>query len=262
MPCGHLVVVVQGAYRCAMDIFGDALRDRHAGHTGRLLTIRRDDGHVDRHDPALYFMPDPFAHEIALLDMAEGPVLDVGCGAGRTLLWLQRRGVDAAGVDLSPGAVAVARDRGCHGVTQADILARTPAIPREAFRTLTVFGNNIGIGGTYEGAETLLRNLADAAAPDCRLLVTGLDIAKTDQEHHLAYHQRNIDAGRPRGEITMRFEYQGRTGAWMRWYHPEPRELDALAQATGWVVETMAPAGGAFFAAVLRKPAKRPTPAP
>ncbi|APX13523.1 class I SAM-dependent methyltransferase [Tateyamaria omphalii] len=236
-----------------MDIFGNALRDVQAGHTGRMLTIRRDDDHVDRHDPALYFMPDPFAHEVALLDRVEGPVLDVGCGAGRTLLWLQQRGVEATGIDLSPGAVEVARERGCRDVTHGDIMAHDLPLPRGHFRTIIVFGNNIGIGGTYEGAISLLRNLTHTATAQCRLLVTGLDVGNTDRPNHLAYHQRNLDAGRPRGEISMRFEYEGAVGAWIPWFHPEPDELRQMAAASGWAVERIALAGGPFFASILQR---------
>lgn len=38
-----------------------------------------------------------------------GPVADVGCGPGRVTAHLQSLGVDAFGVDLSPGMIAVAR---------------------------------------------------------------------------------------------------------------------------------------------------------
>ncbi|TDU03163.1 methyltransferase family protein [Streptomyces sp. 846.5] len=40
---------------------------------------------------------------------AEGPVGDLGCGPGRVTAHLASLGVDAFGVDLSPGMVAVAR---------------------------------------------------------------------------------------------------------------------------------------------------------
>nr|WP_239091564.1 class I SAM-dependent methyltransferase [Streptomyces sp. SID14478] len=38
-----------------------------------------------------------------------GPVADVGCGPGRITAHLRRSGVDAFGIDLSPGMVEVAR---------------------------------------------------------------------------------------------------------------------------------------------------------
>ena len=41
--------------------------------------------------------------------VGDGPVLDVGCGPGRTTGYLHSLGVDIAGVDLSPGFLAIAR---------------------------------------------------------------------------------------------------------------------------------------------------------
>jgi len=38
-----------------------------------------------------------------------GPVADVGCGPGRVTILLSRLGLDAFGIDLSPGMVALAR---------------------------------------------------------------------------------------------------------------------------------------------------------
>src|SRR5689334_10962872 len=38
-----------------------------------------------------------------------GPVADVGCGPGRATVLLSRLGLDAFGIDLSPGMLALAR---------------------------------------------------------------------------------------------------------------------------------------------------------
>ena len=129
-----------------MDLFGDALLDHQNGKRAHPLVIRRDDDHTDAHSPGLYFAPEPFAHEADLLERVEGRVLDVGCWAGRTVLWLQGQGVEATGGDLSPGAVETCRLRGCRDVRRVNGLGGGPDWP--AFRTATLFGNNVGIGGT------------------------------------------------------------------------------------------------------------------
>ncbi|MDP9072119.1 MAG: class I SAM-dependent methyltransferase [Actinomycetota bacterium] len=82
--------------------------------------------------------------ERAVLDVVDAPVIDVGCGPGRLLESLARRGVPAMGVDSSPAAVALARRRGA-AVLQRDVFGRLPGEGRWA--TALLFDGNIGIGG-------------------------------------------------------------------------------------------------------------------
>ena len=71
-----------------------------AGHAG-LVSEALDDRPLDR---ALFAA---FAELVRA--GGNGPVADVGCGAGRVTILLSRLGLDAFGVDLSPGMVALAR---------------------------------------------------------------------------------------------------------------------------------------------------------
>ncbi|MEL6678489.1 MAG: methyltransferase domain-containing protein [Pseudomonadota bacterium] len=231
-----------------MDIFGTALAAYLGGVRDREITIRRDDDSVDGHSPGLYFAEAPFPHEVAALARVEAPVLDVGCGAGRHLLWLQRQGLEAVGFDISPGAVEVCRARGCADVRCLDVLAGAD-LPEVG--TALLFGNNIGLGGTRERTVKLLRILRGAVRPGGRIVLTALDIAATQDPTHLAYHRRNAARGRPRGEIRIRLEYHGQVGPWFGWHHPEPGELRTLAAESGWAVDTLEPAGP-FYWAVLR----------
>ena len=129
----------------------------------------------------------------------------------------------------------------------------TETLKDAEFQTAVLFGNNVGIGGTLDGARQLFRRLARAVSPSGQLLVTGLDIAQTSDPQHLAYHQRNRALGRPIGEITMRFEYQDMIGSWVRWFHPTPDELREIAVEAGWSVKEIGSTYGPFYSAVLEK---------
>lgn len=59
---------------------------------------------------------------------AHGPVLDVGCGRGELLDLLRESGIEAQGVDLDPGMVSRAREKG-HEVVQEDALAYLKSSP-------------------------------------------------------------------------------------------------------------------------------------
>jgi len=240
-------------YPSRMDIFGAALLDFQRGVRGERLRIHRDDGFVAEDSPNRYFQPDPWSYEEPALALVTGSVLDVGCGAGRHLLWFEKQGIDATGIDASPEAIEVCRLRGCKNVIELDVMAGFDEGELPSANTITLFGNNVGIGGTFEGACALLRTLGRLVEPSGRLLLTGIDIAATGNPIHLAYHQQNIAMGRRRGEIEMQFEYKGEIGAPVLWYHPEPSEVEEIASASGWEIEKLVTLETGFFWAALVK---------
>lgn len=233
-----------------MDIFGKALLGYHHGQTDIPLKVLRDDGWTDEHSPALYFQKEPFAFEAPALRLIDGPTLDVGCGAGRHLRWLAAEGHEAVGLDSSEGAVAVCRAQGLTGVNAVDVLS--DPLPELPFRPaqITLFGNNVGIGGTFDGSVTLLRILHGICRAGGQLLLTGLNVKETENPTHIAYQERNLAAGRRRGALRIRLSYDGETGPEFGWFHPEPHELEELAALSGWGVEHLEHQGGFFWASL------------
>lgn len=107
------------------------------------LRLRAVGGDVLPLDPARWYGPITAAEQ-QLLAMLTGPVLDVGCGPGRIVEGLASRGVVALGVDPAPGAVSLARRRGC-SVLQRSVFETLPGEGR--WRTVLLLDGNIGIGG-------------------------------------------------------------------------------------------------------------------
>jgi 2-polyprenyl-3-methyl-5-hydroxy-6-metoxy-1,4-benzoquinol methylase len=86
------------------DAFGRALLDHLNGHDAHSI-IERDDGFVDLDGgPAVYFEDYPkwATIERRAMRYVRGDVLDIGCGAGRVALYLQERGHEVTGIDVSP----------------------------------------------------------------------------------------------------------------------------------------------------------------
>lgn len=94
--------------------------------------------------------------ERALLADVEGPVIDLGCGPGRVLVELARRGVCALGVDCSGPAVALARRSGA-AVVRRDVFRRLPGEGRWA--TALLFDGTVAIGGDPVRLLTRCREL-------------------------------------------------------------------------------------------------------
>ena len=74
--------------------------------TGERCWVRHDDGGVSRL-PVHAWLGGRGADtgfDDAIVGMCDGPTIDLGCGPGRLVAALVRRGVPALGVDLSPAA--------------------------------------------------------------------------------------------------------------------------------------------------------------
>jgi len=129
--------------REALAVYGRALTDASAASGPAGPLVRFEDGALMRFPVARYVAgADPLDQE--LLQGVEGPVLDVGCGPGRHLSVLAGRGLFALGVDLSPVAVSLARERGARAMV-ADVFEDLPGAG--TWRTALLLDGNIGIGG-------------------------------------------------------------------------------------------------------------------
>jgi SAM-dependent methyltransferase len=98
-----------------------------------------------------------------LLDRCTGPVVDLGCGPGRLVVALARRGIPALGVDVSEAAVAQCRARGA-AVLRRDLFASLPG----RWNHVLLADGNIGIGGD---PVRLLRRAVDLLRPGGTVLV-------------------------------------------------------------------------------------------
>jgi SAM-dependent methyltransferase len=126
--------------------------------------VRFDDGSA-RPLPLVRFTGPATPADEAVLRRAAAPVLDVGCGPGRHVRALARRGVLAVGIDISPAAVRLARERGA-AVVHGSVFDRVPGAG--AWRSALLLDGNVGIGGD---PRRLLRRVGGLLAPDGRVLV-------------------------------------------------------------------------------------------
>ena len=214
-------------------LFAEALWQYHK--TGRaVLRTERDDGYATREDVSWYFTsPREFpSHEKAALKFARGRVLDIGCGAGRHSLYLQKRGLSVTAMDASPQIVELARARGVKDARIANACGKLPFRDGE-FDTVILFGNNLGICGTVPRFRRMLRELYRITAPGGRILGT-TRMPSTTNSIHRGYLSRNIESGRALGQIRMRLVFKGKRGPWFDLLLLAPTDLMQIAAREGW----------------------------
>jgi SAM-dependent methyltransferase len=234
------------------DLYGQVFMDYFQNNLKGETYLIRDDGYRDLFEVKEYFSsPDNFAPvENSLLKFARpDKVLDVGCGAGRFSLYFQDLNWNVTALDNSPLISQIAKTRGVKRVINDDILKTR--LPFEYFNTILLLGNNIGIGGTLDGAEKLLQKLFHTCTGGGRLLLTSLNISRTQEKHHLSYHEARRKEGRYIGEVRLRVEYNNRVGHYFPWLLVESEVLVRIAQKTGWNVKELI--DEYFYGMVLEK---------
>lgn len=236
------------------DAFGQLLVDHLAGRGGQAI-LERDDGRAQPALSAAVFFGafDEWPREEQqVFERVQGRVLDVGCGAGRHSLEAQRRGCRVVAIDISPGAVGVARRRGVVDVRLLPLagIDRTLGV----FDTVLMMCGNFGLFGTEADAHRLLRTMHDISSPQGRIIFDSVD---PSDPHDLAYQARNRELGRWPGQVTIRLRYRDLTTTWYDLLNLSPSELEDLLEGTGWRLAALVPSTPPEYFGVLEKAVSR-----
>lgn len=240
------------------DAFGQMLVDSLTLPAAREV-IERDDGYVTPGvGPGMYLSPRHKwpAYERAALRYVRGRVLDIGCGAGRVALDLQRRGIEVVGIDLSPLAIEAARRRGLHDARVLPIERIDGRLGRSD--TFLLLGNNFGLLQSRSKAPRLLRRLTRVATEGARIIATTFDPYRTKDAGHRRYHDRNRRRGRMGGQIRLRVRYRDLATAWADYLFVSRDEMRELLRGTGWRIRRLIaiPPRSSRYAAIIERVAR------
>ena len=239
-----------------IDVMGLALGDYLKGIRNKTF-VHRDDGFSDREPIERYFKG--FAEwnqvEQKLLVELSGTVLETGCNRGEHLHYLQERGVDATGIDISEVAVRLAQEAGVKNCLLMD--ARKMEFERK-FDIVLMLYYGFGLGGTIEGQKQLLRDLYRLTTGNGQVIASSIDALKTDVPQHLAYQEFNRQRGKTYGnvtQVTLCLQHGDHFSDWYDLLFINPNGLAELVSETGWRVFETIPEkeGSRSWYYVLRK---------
>jgi SAM-dependent methyltransferase len=199
--------------------------------SGERCWLRHDDGRVHRlpvhswlggHGSDQHF-------DRAVVDLCEGPTIDLGCGPGRLVTHLVQRGIPALGVDQSETAVRLARRNGAP-VLLRDLFDPLPGTGR--WETVLLADGNVGLGGD---PWRVLRRAAELLSATGRCVAefeTGLVGVRSS---------------------WVRLESSHSIGPWFRWASVGVDYAAALAEEVGLALLKIHPIGDRVVATLALK---------
>ncbi|APW99222.1 SAM-dependent methyltransferase [Halobiforma lacisalsi AJ5] len=145
------------------DPFGRAIRDHYLGERSAPL-IDRDGDDTREHGIEEWYFGD---HEEGAWrdEWLDGPLLDMGAGAGRDALYYQER-FETVAIEVSEHLVETMRARGVEDARCVNMFALRDHFPRDRFRSAHAIGTQIGLAGSMAGVREFLADLAYVTTPE------------------------------------------------------------------------------------------------
>ena len=235
------------------DAYGQEL---WAYHKGREVfeIVERDDGYISASTyPKIYFSEYenwPLREKKAM-EFVKGRVLDIGCGAGRHSLYLQKKGFDVLGIDNSPLAIEVCKLR---GVKKAKVMSiEGIRFKPNSFDTIIMMGGNFGLFGSFQKAQRLLKSFHTLTSKNAIIIAETRDPYKTDNPAHLEYHKFNKKRGRMSGQLRIRIRFEKYVTKWFDYMLVSREEMKEILKGTGWKIREFIDSKDAQYIAIIKK---------
>jgi len=235
------------------DAYGHEIYDYLKGERSYEI-VERDDGFFDiSGGPKIYFLEynEWGMHEKEAMKFVKGRVLDIGCGAGRHALYLQRRGYEVMGIDNSPLAIKVCRERGLKNVKVLSITQINSKLGK--FDTILMMGNNFGLFGNFKRARWLLKKFRKITRENGIIIAETRDPYQTHIMEHLEYHEFNRRRNRMPGQLRIRIRYKKYVTPWFDYLLVSKNEMKMILRNTGWQIKRFIDGKNGVYIAIIER---------
>lgn len=216
--------------------------------------VERDDGNIDASDgPEAYFLPfkNWRSSQKKAMRYGKGKIIDIGCGAGKHSIYLQKKGFDVLGIDNSPLAIKVCQLR---GLKKAKVMSITKLSPKLGkFDTILMLGNNFGLFANFKRAKWLLKRFKGITNNQAIIIAETLDPYQTKDPAHLAYQKLNRKRGRMSGQVRIRVRYRNFVTPWFDYLLVAKPEMQKILSGSGWKVKRFIDNKGPIYIAIIEK---------
>ena len=212
------------------DPYGRAIRDHYRGTRTDPLFDRDGPNTREHRIEEWYFGDhDPDAWRDSWL---EGPLLDMGAGAGRDALFHQRR-FETVAIDVSEQLVETMRDRGVDDARVGDMFSLPALFERDRFRSAQAVGTQVGLAGSMAGVRACLGDLATVTTADATAVIDNYAPELDATADVFAYRE---DPAPGLAHRVFHCEYEGDVGRTLLFRLFDVDRLRTAAVGTQWEV--------------------------
>ena len=220
------------------DPFGHALYDFSRGEQNDPLIQR--DGENTREHPIELFYFEGFDSQNPQSEFLEswvdGPLLDMGAGAGRDTLHFQEK-FETVAIERSRYLVKVMEERGVTDARHADMFTLPQTFERDRFQSAFAWGTQVGLAHSMKGLQRFLEHLDLIIASDGTTVLDCYDPEHDRISDLLGYRE---DPTEGLAHRVMCFEYQDTIGETLLFRLFSPDRLREAATGTNWEVAEIA----------------------
>ena len=209
------------------DILGKALLDYHKGNYTEDIKTSTSISEEDTLPTSYLFrsFKDMPKLEQKALKLCKGSVLDIGCGSGSHSLYLQKKDFNVKAIDISGGAVKVAKLRGVNNAETKALLDET-----DTYDTVLLLMNGTGIFQEITQVSKYLSHLKSLLKSGGQILIDSSDIKYMYEDEDGGYWM-DMNAGYY-GELDYFLSYKGEKEV-MKWLYLDFETLKLACKSVG-----------------------------
>lgn len=208
------------------DVQGKALWEYFKNRNNKKpLILHNDYGKPEKMPKEVFFLKSEELTDLETyaLSMSRGKVLDVGAGAGRHVIPLQKTN-EVTALEISPLCNKIMRERGVKNIIEQDIFEFET---EQKFDTILMLMNGIGLAGSLEGIKSLLIKYKNIMADNGQVLFDSSDIS-------YLYRDTFFPQDRYFGEVTYQYEYKKERGEKFSWIYIDKKTMAKIASQVGF----------------------------
>lgn len=212
------------------DLFGKAILDFQTNTSPEDIVTETSISDCDTMSVAYLFrsydeMP---KLEQKALQLAQGKILDIGCGAGIHSLYLQNeKKLNVTSIDISKNAIKSCQLQGLKNAKMLNVLD----LENETFDTILLLMNGTGIFGTLNETPKFLQKLKSLLNPNGQILIDSSDIIYMFDDDDDG--EKGIPGDTYYGELTFTITYKNQTEIPFPWLYLDYNTLQNAAFANG-----------------------------